>query len=117
MAVLVDEYYLNFPTMPAAIAGLGIHGIESANGKLIKERAAKAEEQRLEEAIAAKAEEEAVLARRRLEDEVRESEALVRQVERDSAKKLKGQLLKQRKVRSSNDTRMTRMRPPPHKKR
>jgi isopentenyl diphosphate isomerase/L-lactate dehydrogenase-like FMN-dependent dehydrogenase len=48
LAGWVDEYHLVFPSMPAAIAGLGIHGIESANGKLIKQRAAEAEEQRLE---------------------------------------------------------------------
>ena len=48
LAVWIDEYFLGFPTMPAAIAGLGINGIDSANGKLIKQRAAEAEEQRLE---------------------------------------------------------------------
>ena len=58
LAVWVDEYFLVFPEMPAAIAGLGINGIESTNGKLIRERAAKAEQQRLEELKAAKAADE-----------------------------------------------------------
>ncbi len=79
--------------MPGAIAGLGIQGIDSAIGKLIKEREAKAEEQRLEQAKATKVVEEAELARRRLEDQLRESQVL--QVWADEEKQLKGLLFNQ----------------------
>ena len=101
LAVWIDEYFLGFPTMPAAIAGLGINGIESANGKLIKQRAAEAEEQRLEVAKAAKAAEELELSQRLLLDKVKE--ALERQGERDVAKAKKLELSKQRKAQEFKD--------------
>ena len=87
--------------MPAAIAGLGIHGIESANGKLIKERAAEAEKQRLEVAKAAKAAEELELSQRLLLDKMKE--ARERQGERDVAKAKKLELSKQRKAQEFKD--------------
>ena len=96
LAAWVDEYYHHFDTMPAAIAGLGINGIESANGKLIKERAAKAEEKRLEEEKAAKAAADHELAQRRLEDQVNEARA--HQAFCDQAKALKELHHKQRKA-------------------
>ena len=96
LAVWVDEYFLAFPEMPAAIAGLGIHGIESTNGKLIKERAAEAEKQRLEVAKAAKAAEELELSQRLLLDKMAEARAL--KAERDMLKAGKQQLIKQQKA-------------------
>ena len=96
LAVWVDEYFLVFPEMPAAIAGLGINGIESTNGKLIRERAAKAEQQRLEELKAAKAAEDLALAERLLKDQMAEAGKLA--IERDLLHVAKEQLSKQRKA-------------------
>ena len=82
--------------MPAAIAGLGIHGIESTNGKLIRERALIAEQQRLADEKAAKAAQDFALAQRLLVDKQAEASAL--QVQREMLQAGKQQLHKQRKA-------------------